>query len=80
MHFLVLAVALAFTASPALGQARHELLQQAEQGNASAQTRLGLMYDLGRDVAQNDAEAVRWKRVLSCSANSRTGACGRGSS
>jgi TPR repeat protein len=34
----------------------------AEQGNADAQNRLGLMYDEGRGVPQNDSEAVKWYR------------------
>ncbi|MFZ5523644.1 MAG: sel1 repeat family protein [Pseudomonadota bacterium] len=32
----------------------------AEQGNADAQFRLGLMYDLGNGVAQDDKQAVAW--------------------
>src|SRR5262245_38383597 len=32
----------------------------AEQGNAVAQFRLGLMYAEGRGVSQNDAEALKW--------------------
>ena len=64
MRFLILAAALAFTASPALGQVRQEILQRAEQGNVSNQTRLGLTYDLDRDVPQNDTEAGRWKPIL----------------
>lgn len=64
MRFLILAVALAVTASPALGQFRQELPQWAEQGNASDQTRLGLMYDLDWDVPQDDTEAGRWKPIL----------------
>ena len=64
MRFLILAAALAFTASPALGQFRPELPQWAEQGNASDQTRIGLMYDLDWDVPQNDAEGVRWMPIL----------------
>ena len=64
MRFLILAAALAFTASPALGQFWPEILHWAEQGNASVQTRLGLMYDLGRDVPQDDTEAGRWKPIL----------------
>ena len=55
---------MAFTASPALGQVRPEILQRADQTNALAQTRLGLMYDLGWDVPQNDTEAGRWKPIL----------------
>ena len=34
----------------------------AEQGNARAQTELGLRYTAGRGVARDDAEAVRWFR------------------
>ena len=34
----------------------------AEQGNASAQFNLGLMYAEGKGVAQDDREAVRWFR------------------
>ena len=64
MRLLILAAALAFTASPALGQFRPELPQRAEQGNASPEVRLGLMYDFGWDVPQNDAEAGSWKRIL----------------
>ena len=35
----------------------------AEQGDADAQIILGFMYTLGRGVAKNDAEAVRWYRL-----------------
>ncbi len=34
----------------------------AEQGNANAQFFLGVMYDKGRGVPQDDAEAVKWYR------------------
>ena len=34
----------------------------AEQGNAKAQLALGLMYELGRGVPRDDAEAVKWYR------------------
>ncbi len=64
MRLLILAAALAFTASPALGQFRPELPRMGRAGNASDQTRLGLMYDLDWDVPQNDAEGVRWKPIL----------------
>ena len=64
MRFLILAVALAVTASPALGQFRRELPQWAEHGNALDQYRFGLMYDLDWDVPQNDAEGVPWKPIL----------------
>ena len=32
----------------------------AERGQANAQLNLGYMYDTGKGVAQNDAEAVKW--------------------
>jgi len=34
----------------------------AEQGDADAQNKLGSLYDAGRGVAKDDAEAVRWYR------------------
>ena len=35
----------------------------AEQGDAKAQSNLGLMYDQGLGVSQDYAEAVRWFRL-----------------
>ena len=35
----------------------------AEQGDAKAQYKLGVMYDYGRGVPVNDAEAVKWYRM-----------------
>ena len=35
----------------------------AEQGDAGAQGMLGLMYDYGRGVIEDDKEAVRWYRM-----------------
>ena len=35
----------------------------AEQGHASAQFNLGLMYARGLGVSEDDAEAVRWYRL-----------------
>ena len=35
----------------------------AEQGNATAQFRLGVMYSRGEGVAKDDVEAVRWYRM-----------------
>ncbi len=37
-------------------------LHLAEQGDADAQFSLGAMYDKGRGVPQDDAEAVKWSR------------------
>ena len=33
---------------------------EAEQGNAEAQANLGVMFDFGQGVPEDDAEAVRW--------------------
>ena len=35
----------------------------AEQGNAAAQNVLGVMYEIGRGVPQDDMEAVKWFRL-----------------
>ena len=35
-------------------------MRSAQQGNVNAQFNLGVMYDNGRGVRQDDAEAVRW--------------------
>ena len=35
-------------------------LQAAEQGNAQAQYNLGVMYEQGQGVRQDDAQAVQW--------------------
>jgi hypothetical protein len=37
-----------------------QIIKQAENGNAKAQTRLGEMYAVGRGVSRDEAEAVRW--------------------
>jgi TPR repeat protein len=39
------------------------LRARAEQGDASAQHNLGVMYDNGQGVPEDDAEAVRWYRL-----------------
>ena len=39
-----------------------ELLPNANQGNAAAQFALGWMYEHGRGVSKDHAEAVRWYR------------------
>ena len=40
----------------------HQLRNAAESGDAKAQNKLGYLYDTGRELPQNDAEAVRWYR------------------
>ena len=37
--------------------------QAAEQGYAPAQANLGLLYDYGRGVPQDDGEAIKWLRL-----------------
>ncbi len=39
-----------------------ELLSLAEQGNPTAQYRLGVMYDSGFGVTRDEAEAMKWYR------------------
>ena len=43
----------------------------AEQGYAKAQFNLGLIYDIGDGVLENDAEAVRWYRLAADQGNAR---------
>ena len=64
MRVLMLAFAWTFTASPVSGQVQQEVLQRAERANESIQTRVGSMYDLGRDMPKNDPEDGSWKRIL----------------
>ena len=45
------------------GQDFEETKRLAEQGDASAQYNLGVMYSFGRGVPENYAEAVRWWRL-----------------
>jgi TPR repeat protein len=37
-----------------------QIIKQAKDGNAKAQTRLGEMYAIGRGVSRDEAKAVRW--------------------
>ena len=75
----IIAVVLAFNAGSILAQdfqkgvaayhsgdyatALREWRPLAEQGDASAQTNLGLMYDRGLGVPQDYAEAMKWYRL-----------------
>src|SRR5580658_5918100 len=71
--FLFLSLCLPALADFAAGQqawkdgdyaaALEEFLPLAQQGNASAQTYLGLMYDLGQGVAPDYKEAIKWFRL-----------------
>ena len=51
------------TYAQTLDEAIAVLRALAEQGDATAQFTLGRMYDTGRVVPQDDAEAVRWYRL-----------------
>ena len=46
-----------------------ELRALAEQGNANAQTNLGVRYANGQGVPQDDTEAVRWYRLAANQGN-----------
>ena len=48
--------------TPSAAQELADLRARAESGDASAQYRLGLSYNLGSGVPQDDAEAVAWYR------------------
>ena len=66
-HRLVLSACITFglmlgIGSSALGQVDAELLRKAKAGDAVAQVILGVMYDDGDGVPENDAEAVKWYR------------------
>ena len=62
-HFAIAMLALTLIAPWVLGQDLTETRRLAEQGNAEAQFSLGLMYDNGEGVPENDAEAMRWYRL-----------------
>jgi hypothetical protein len=57
---LILTTLLAFQSAAA--SEFDETKALAEQGDAEAQFNLGLMYDLGEGVPENDSEAVKWYR------------------
>jgi hypothetical protein len=60
-----LALLLVTAASPAFPQRQppEAILAAAKGGDAAAQYRLGEMYDLGRGVKQDYAQAVKWYRA-----------------
>ena len=57
---LILTALLAFQSATA--SEFDEMKALADQGNANAQLNLGVMYDNGEGVPENDAEAVKWYR------------------
>jgi len=62
-----LAVVAVGAALAGLSHAQETSLQKwrtlAEQGDAEAQYELGVMYDVGTEVPENNSEAVRWYRL-----------------
>ena len=40
-----------------------DLRMRSEAGDAYAQFNLGIVYDIGQDVPEDDAEAARWYRL-----------------
>ena len=59
-YILILTLLLASTAFAAPDF--DETMAAAKQGEAYAQYNLGVMYDVGMGVPENDAEAVKWYR------------------
>ena len=55
---LILTTLLAFQSAAA--SEFDEMKALADQGDAYAQNNLGVMYDNGRGVPENDAEAIKW--------------------
>ncbi len=62
-RLLSLVILAAFQSEPAEAQDIGPLQTAAEQGDANAQFNLGLRYDDGDGVPENDREAVRWYRM-----------------
>ena len=59
---IALVVLAGFQPEPAKTQDIEQLRKAAEQGDARAQTNLGLMYAIGQGVPQNHQEAASWYR------------------
>ena len=63
LTFSALAVAALPTLAVGQDSSLSETQRLAEQGDALAQYNLGVMYDNGEGVPEDDAEAVRWYRM-----------------
>ena len=63
LAFSALAVAALPTLAVGQDSSLLETRRLAEQGDALAQSNLGVMYDNGEGVPEDDAEAVRWYRM-----------------
>lgn len=60
--FSLVVLLVSLVAGPVNADAFSNLMQLADQGDADAQYKLGVMYGDGLGVKQNSAEAVRWYR------------------
>ena len=58
-------------AGSSYGQDFDEIKLLAEQGDVDAQHNLGYMYDIGRGVPENDAEAFKWYRLAAEQGNAK---------
>ena len=65
-RFLILLSMIALAAGPTTAETTAQLFarqkREAEAGSAQAQYNLGLMYDNGEGVPEDDGEAVKWYR------------------
>ena len=55
--------------TPGVAAEAEQVRARAEQGDAAAQNNLGLMYETGAGVPQDDCEAVRWWRLATDQGN-----------
>ena len=65
----ILFCGLVFAVSSTWAQTVAELTAAAEQGNASAQLNLGLIYDLGEGVPEDDVSAYMWWNLATALGN-----------
>ena len=61
MKYILLLTAL-LTSTAFASSEFDETMAAAKQGDADAQFNLGIMYDIGEGVPENNAEAVKWYR------------------
>ena len=64
MNKLLLPLVLLFVSLTCFGQPTSEQIKEwrkaAEQGNAKAQFNLGVLYEDGNGIPEDDAEAIKW--------------------
>ena len=70
----LLLICIACLAAPGCSQAEKVtelLIEKAQRGDAQAQNNLGLMYDEGEGVPQDNGEAVKWYRKAAQQGNAK---------